>query len=176
MSLHVQKIVRITIMATYAALVFALKEFLDLALIGGFNVEVVTFLLSFSSLVFPLFMSLTISLTFNLCEILLRGLSSWAILYFVAWPLLVIIIWMLKKIIKKQWWIFIILNSLWGFSFGTLDSLIHLLMYGKADFYMYWINGLPFDAIHGIGNFMIATLLYKPISKIWDSRLKYYVY
>lgn len=171
MSLHIQKLIRMLIIALYSALVFALKE--ALAILP--NIEVVTFLLSFAALIFPLSMSISIPLIFNLCEIFLRGTATWVILYFIAWPLLVIIIWTFKKIIKKYWWIFIIINSLWGFCFGTLDAFIHLLLYGKSAFYLYWLNGLIFDAIHGVSNTIVAAILYKPIIHLWNVRLKYYI-
>lgn len=171
MSLHVQKLIKMLIVALYSALVFALKEVLAILP----NIEVVTFMLSFSALIFPLTMSLSIPLVFNLCEILLHGFATWVILYFIAWPLLVIIIWTFKKVIKKYWWIFIILNSLWGFSFGTLDAFIHLLLYGKSAFYLYWLNGLIFDLIHGVGNTMIASIFYKPLMHLWETKLKYYI-
>lgn len=171
MSLHIQKLIRLIIIALYSALIFALKE--ALAILP--NIEVVTFLLSFAALVFPFSMAITIPLIFNLCEILLRGIATWVILYMIAWPLLVIIIWSLRKVIRKYWWLFIIINSLWGFSFGTLDSFIWLLLYGKSGFYLHWLNGLIFDAIHGVGNTVVASVLYKPTLYLWDSRLKYYI-
>lgn len=171
MSLHIQKLIRLIIIALYSALVFALKE--ALAILP--NIEVVTFLLSFAALVFPFRMAISIPLIFNLCEILLRGIATWVILYMVAWPLLVTIIWLFRKVIKKCWWLFIIINSLWGFSFGTLDAFLHLLLYGKADFYLYWLNSLPFDAIHGVSNAVVASILYKPTLYLWNLRLKYYI-
>ncbi|MBE4704402.1 hypothetical protein [Spiroplasma platyhelix] len=171
MSLHVQKLLRLLIIALYSALVFALKE--ALAILP--NIEVVTFLLSFAALVFPLSISISIPLIFNLCEILLRGVATWVILYFIAWPLLVLLIWSFKKVIKKHWWLFIVLNSLWGFTFGTLDAFLHLLMYGKSAFFAYWLNGLLFDAVHGVSNAVVAGVLYQPVMHLWDLRLKYYI-
>lgn len=171
MSLHVQKLLRLVIIALYSAMVFALKE--ALAILP--NIEVVTFLLSFAALVFPLSMSISIPLVFNLCEILLRGIATWVILYFIAWPLLVLLIWAFKRIIKKHWWIFIVLNSLWGFTFGTLDAFIHLFLYGKSAFFLYWLNGLTFDAVHGVSNTIVAGVLYQPVMHLWNLRLKYYI-
>lgn len=171
MSNHVQKLIRLLIIPLYAALVFTCKE--ALAILP--NVEVVTFLLAFAALVFPLYMALSIPIIFGLLEIMLYSNSSWVVLYFSAWPLLILIIWIFLNIIKKYWWIFIIITSLWGFCFGTLDSLLHLLLFGKASFYVYWIAGLPFDAVHGIANFMFSVFLYKPVMKIWTSYLQYYV-
>jgi|GEM_PF-896393 len=72
MSLHIQKLIRLIIIALYSALVFALKE--ALAILP--NIEVVTFLLSFAALVFPFRMAISIPLIFNLCEILLRGIAT----------------------------------------------------------------------------------------------------
>ncbi|WP_425381549.1 hypothetical protein [Spiroplasma endosymbiont of Polydrusus pterygomalis] len=139
------------------------------------NIEVVTFLLAFAALVFPLYMSLTIPLIFASLEILLYGANTWIFLYFSAWPILVIIIWIFRHLIKKYWWIFIIITSLWGFAFGTFDSLIHLILFGKSSFYLYWLSGLNFDAIHGIVNFMFSSFLYKPIISIWNKHLQYYI-
>lgn len=171
MSLHIQKLIRLIIIALYSALVFALKE--ALAILP--NIEVVSFLLSFAALVFPFRMAIAIPLIFNLCEILLRGIATWVILYCIAWPLLVTIIWLFRTIIKKHWWLFIIINNLWGFSFGTLDAFIHLFLYGKASFYLYWLNSLPFDAIHGVSNAVVASILYQPTLYLWNLRLKYYI-
>jgi len=72
MSLHIQKLIKLIIIALYSALVFALKE--ALAILP--NIEVVTFLLSFAALVFPFRMAILIPLIFNLCEILLRGIAT----------------------------------------------------------------------------------------------------
>ncbi|WP_342276997.1 hypothetical protein [Spiroplasma endosymbiont of Nebria brevicollis] len=108
---------------------------------------------------------MSIPLIFGLLEVML---------YFSAWPILVLIICMFRGIIKKYWWTFIIITSLWGFCFGTLDSFLHLLMFGKASFYFYWIAGLPFDAVHGVGNFMFSVFLYKPVMAIWTSHLQHY--
>lgn len=171
MSNHVQKLIRILIIPFYAALVFALKEVLAILP----NIEVVTFLLAFAALVFPLYMSITIPLIFASLEILLYGANSWIILYFSAWPILVIIIYMFRHLIKKYWWTFIIITSLWGFTFGTFDAFIHLILFGKASFYLYWWSGLTFDAIHGIGNFMFSAFLYKPIMNIWNKYLQHYI-
>lgn len=171
MSNHIQKLICILIIPLYAALVFALKE--ALAILP--NIEVVTFLLAFAALVFPLYMSFTIPLIFASLETLLYGANTWIILYFSAWPILVIIIWIFHRLIKKYWWIFIIITSLWGFTFGTFDSLIHLILFGKSSFYLYWLSGLSFDAIHGIANFMFSSFLYKPIITIWNKHLQYYI-
>ncbi|WP_308149698.1 hypothetical protein [Spiroplasma sp. AdecLV25b] len=171
MNEHVQKLIRLLIVPLYAALVFACKE--ALAVLP--NIEVVTFLLAFAALVFPLYMAMSIPIIFGLLEVILYGGSSWVILYFSAWPILVLIVWMFRGIIKKYWWIFITITSLWGFCFGTLDSFLHLLMFGKASFYFYWIAGLPFDAVHGVGNFMFSVFLYKPVMAIWTSHLQHYL-
>ena len=171
MNNHVQKLIRILIIPLYAALVFALKEVLAILP----NIEVVTFLLAFSALVFPLYMSITIPLLFALLEILIYFGNSWIFLYFSAWPILVIIIWIFRRLIKDYWWIFVIITSLWGFTFGTFDAIIHLILFGQSSFYFYWLSGLSFDAIHGIANFMFSSFLYKPIMSIWNKYLKYYI-
>lgn len=171
MNNHVQKLIRLLVIPLYAALVFACKE--ALAILP--NIEIVTFLLAFSALVFPLYMSLSIPIIFGLLEIMLYGGNTWVILYFSTWPILVLIIWMFRGVIKKYWLTFIIITSLWGFSFGTLDSFLHLLMFGKTSFYVYWIAGLPFDAVHGVANFIFSIFLYKPVMKLWTSHLQHYL-
>lgn len=171
MTNHVQKLMRLLIIPLYATLVFALKE----ALAFLPNIEVVTFLLAFGALVFPLYMGLSISFLFGSLEIMLYSSGTWVLLYFTAWPLLVIIIWTLQKIIKKYWWIFVVITSLWGFMFGTFDALLHLIMFGKNTFYVYWIAGIVFDGVHGVSNFMFSALLYKPIMLLWNQQLSHYI-
>lgn len=171
MSNHVQKLLRILIIPLYAALVFALKE--ALAILP--NIEVVTFLLAFAALIFPLYMAITIPLIFALLEIMLYGANSWIFLYFSAWPILVITICIFHHLIKKYWWTFVIITSLWGFLFGTFNALLHLILFGKSTFYFYWSSGLSFDAIHGISNFMFSSFLYKPMIIIYHKHLQHYI-
>lgn len=116
-------------------------------------------------------MALTIPIIFGILEIMLYSNSSWVVLYFSAWPLLILIILIFRSIIKKYWWIFIIITSLWGFCFGTLDSLLNLLLFGKASFYVYWIAGLPFDAVHGVANFMFSVFY---TNQLWKYELVIY--
>jgi len=170
-SVHVQKLIQLLIIPLYAALVFALKEVLAMLP----NIEVVTFLLAFAAIIFPLYMAFSIPLVFSALELLIYSINTWVILYLIVWPLLVIIIWVCRYFIKKYWWIFIIITGIWGFTFGTLDAFINLLIFGQAKFYSYWIAGLPFDAVHGIGNIMFSSFLYKPIMNIWNSHLQYYL-
>ena len=64
-------------------------------------------------------------------------------------------------------------GALFGFStecFAITESFFYGPAYGLA----YWINGLTFDLVHGVSNFIIILLLYKPLRKMMDTSLKHY--
>ena len=59
-------------------------------------------------------------------------------------------------------------------SFGALCSLPYIvigavdggIMNGLYAGFTWWVAGIPFDIVHGIGNFVIMLVLYKPIRSV----------
>ena len=61
------------------------------------------------------------------------------------------------------WWI----NYLYGFCFGALCSLPYFVIGGPIMAFNYWIAGIPFDILHGIGNIAVTALLWKPLGAVF---------
>ncbi|AHI53495.1 cobalamin adenosyltransferase [Spiroplasma sabaudiense Ar-1343] len=176
MNQRVKLLFRLTIIPVYAAMVVGAKE--ALALVP--NIELVTFLLSFAALVFPVLMVLGIITVFTFIEVFIYsyGVANWMLLYLVAWPMLVLIVLLLRKAIKWNWIIFVIINTLFGFAFGLIDATLNFFVWFNFDFPVtvaYYLRGITFDIIHGVGNCLISFILYKPVMLLWESHLKKYL-
>ena len=58
------------------------------------------------------------------------------------------------------------ISGIFGLLFGFLCAIPYLFVSGLAGAFAYWIAGIPFDLIHGIGNFVIMLVLYYPIRTV----------
>lgn len=129
------------------------------------NVEIVTLLFIVYASVFGLKKSLIISLIFSTTEILIYGFSTWLLGYYLIWPILVILTSILNKFIKSEYG-YAILGALFGYLFGFFFAIVESIFYGVTYGFTYWINGLPFDLIHGTSNFIIIIILYKQMMNL----------
>ncbi|WP_338983242.1 hypothetical protein [Spiroplasma endosymbiont of Othius punctulatus] len=156
--------INLTTIACYSAMVFAMQW----ALYFLPNVELVTLMISFSVILFPFWMSASVCVAFTMLDVLIYGFMPWVILYLIVWPLLCLTTFLLKKIIEKQWLVFVLINTIFGLLFGSVDTLIFYFLYGfnNEATLVYWIKSIPFDLIHGASNFLIALTLYKPLSSL----------
>ena len=100
---------------------------------------------------------------------LYAGFSMWWIPYLYIWTIL----WALTMLMPKKMpkavasAVYPLLCAIHGFAYGTLYAPAQALMFGLDGKQMLaWIiAGLPFDLIHGIGNF-VAGLLIVPLSML----------
>ena len=115
-----------------------------------------------------------IIITFVLLQGLLYGFGLWWVNYLYVWFVLAIITRIFKKETSPISWALI--SGFYGLSFGALCSIPYFfiglsngtLESGFNTAFAYWINGIPFDLVHGISNFFIALVLFKPIYKLLD--------
>jgi energy-coupling factor transport system substrate-specific component len=124
------------------------------------NVELTTFWI----IMFSLYLGKRVYyaiIVFILIEGFVYGIQLWWIMYLYAWPLLAIIILLLHKM--KGTWEWSMISGIFGLSFGLLCAIPYIFTSGIYGAFAYWVAGIPFDLIHGIGNFMIMLILHKPI-------------
>ncbi len=133
------------------------------------NIEVVTLLFIVYTVVFGMRRSLMIAFVFSTIEIFLYGFSTWFLVYYLIWPLLIILTNSLRKKIRSEYR-FATLAGLFGLFFGLFFAVAESFFYGIMYGVSYWIKGIPFDIVHGVSNFIIVLLLYKPLV---DILLKY---
>jgi len=61
-----------------------------------------------------------------------------------------------------------ILSGLFGLLFGTLCAPVYFITGGWAYGVTWWVNCIPFDIAHCIGNFVIALILFVPLRKVLE--------
>ncbi|MCQ2547711.1 MAG: hypothetical protein MJ145_01745 [Clostridia bacterium] len=98
---------------------------------------------------------------FVILQIALYGFGIWTIMYFYVWPILVAVTMPFRH--SNNRWVFAIIASLHGFTFGAFCSIPYIFTSGWTAAVAYWVAGLSFDAIHGVSNFIIVLLLLPPL-------------
>ncbi len=135
------------------------------------NIELTTFWI----IMFTLFLgtkSVFAVPVFILIEGTIWGFGLWWIMYLYIWPLLALITWIFRK--KNNIWFWCILSSVFGLGFGLLSAIPYFFIgFGNSGMrgafgavFSYWIAGIPFDITHGISNFVLMLVLYKPVCSI----------
>lgn len=135
------------------------------------NIELTTFWI----IMFTLFLgkkSIFAVPVFILIEGTIWGFGLWWIMYLYIWPLLSLATWIFRK--RESIWFWCILSGIFGLTFGMMSSVPYFfigfsnggLRGGLSSAFAYWIAGIPFDMIHGISNFVLMMVLYKPVRTI----------
>ena len=102
--------------------------------------------------------------TFCLVEGVLFGFGLWWFMYIYVWAILVIAVYLFRN--KKSVWFFSILSGIFGALFGLLCSPVYIFTGGINFAISWWIAGIPTDILHGISNFIICLVLFKPLNRI----------
>ena len=106
---------------------------------------------------------------------LYSGFTMWWIPYLYIWTILWAITMMLPRNIPKRikCVVYPVVCCLHGLAFGTLYAPAQALMFGLSfKQTLAWIvAGLPWDAVHGIGN-LIAGILIVPLCELLEKLLK----
>ena len=153
-------------------LMIAIIEVLKLTLAALPNIELTTFLIIMFTLYFGKKTFFAIP-AFIIIEILIFGFNIfWVLAYFYIWPLLFIVTYLLRK--NKNVISMSCLSGLFGLFFGFLSSFPYIFISaGHTASIKYalswWIAGIPFDLIHGVSNFIIMLVLFKPVSRVFES-------
>lgn len=125
------------------------------------NIELVSFLILIYTLVFPNITLPAIGI-FILLEGLQWGFGLWWWSYIYVWPILYFLVKWLKRSIKPDdvlsWSIVL---GFYGLIFGLLFAVAYIPVSFSYAF-SYFVSGIFFDIIHGIGNFIICLFLLKP--------------
>ena len=98
----------------------------------------------------------------------LGGFNTWWIPYLYVWTVLWAVTMLLPKKMpaKVASIVYMIICALHGFSFGILYAPAQAIIFGLSfEQTLAWIaSGLPFDIIHGIGNFFCGMLIVPIVS------------
>ena len=146
---------------TVMALMVAIIEVCKVALAQIPNVELTSFWIIMFSLYFGKRIFYVIP-AFILIEGAMYGFDLWWVMYLYTWPLLATVTLLLRKM--KGAWEWSMVSGLFGLSFGALCAIPYIFTSGIYGAFAYWVAGIPFDLIHGIANFVIMLVLYKPLN------------
>lgn len=127
------------------------------------NIEVTTFWVIVFTIYFGKRIIYVIP-TFVIIEGLMFGFGMWWIMYLYLWPLLALVSWLMRK--NDEAWVWAIISGLFGLFFGFFGAFPYVFTSGIASAFAWWIQGIPWDITHAIGNFVIMLILYHPIRNV----------
>ncbi len=153
------------------ALLSALLLITQVALAPLPNIELVSLLVILYTVVLQKKV-LYIIYAFALLEGLIYGFGMWWFCYLYVWTIL----WGITMLFRKEQsaLFFAFISGFFGIFFGTLCSVPYFLTGGIEMGFSWIISGLPFDIVHGIGNFIAALLLFRPLKNILSKTYETY--
>lgn len=153
---------QITLFGILAAVTFGAK----VAMSYLPNIEPVTLFLLVFGAVFG-WRAMFIAYAYVAAEILFYGLGLWNINYLYIWLIPVLLGWGLRKMKNPLLWALV--SGVYGLLFGALCAPVDLCIGGIGYAVSKWISGIPFDLAHGIGNFVMAAVLFIPLRRMTES-------
>lgn len=129
------------------------------------NIELVTFLIIVYTLVFGKKTFVAV-LAFVGIECLIWGMNLWVINYLYVWPLLVLMTLVMKRRGFDSAPAYAVLAGSFGLGFGALCAIPYLFIGGPVMMASWWVSGIPFDLIHGGGNFILCLVLFRSILRV----------
>lgn len=150
------KIKEITMLAMLSAIMFVAQVALKFIP----NIELVSLLVILYTLIFKQ-KTLYIIYVFVILEGLLYGFGLWWFGYLYVWTFLYIIVRIFRKNKHPLFWI--IISGVYGLSFGAFFAIPYFFMGGPASAFAYWVNGIPYDIGHCIGNIVVTLVLFQPL-------------
>lgn len=136
------------------------------------NIQPMTALFLIIALNIGVIDSLVVSLISILLTNLFLGMGPWTILQIISFAVIILLTGVLKYFYRSKSFVNRLLFSAWaglmGFVYGFIISYLSFYLYGMNNFLVYYINGLPFDLLHAVGNmgfFFILEPIIVPIIK-----------
>lgn len=151
----------------YIAVMTAIMEAAKIALNPVPNVELITLLVIVFTKQFGWKMTLPAVLIFAFIECTYWGFGTWSIVYFYMWPLLVLLTHLNRN--AESIWNYTVLSAAFGLTFGAFCSVVTLIAAGLKAAFAWWIAGIPYDLVHGISNFIICLLLFRPLNSALEA-------
>ena len=138
------RVLRLVLSGLMGALLVVSKQ----AMSGLPNIEPVTLLVILFALELPRETPGAVTV-FILLQGVLYGFGLWWVMYLYVWYLLALLVF----------------SGIYGLCFGGLCAAVYLVAKTPAFALSWWLSGLSYDAMHGVGNFVIMLLLYRPLRR-----------
>ena len=150
------RVLRLVLSGLMGALLVVSKQ----AMSGLPNIEPVTLLIILFALELPRETPGAITV-FLVLQGVLYGFGLWWAKYLYVWYLLAFLARLLRRMDHALGWA--VCSGLYGLCFGGLCAAVYLVAKTPAFALSWWLSGLSYDAMHGVGNFALMLLLYRPL-------------
>lgn len=150
------RVLRLVLSGLMDALLVVSKQ----AMSGLPNIEPVTLLIILFALELPRETPGAITV-FLVLQGVLYGFGLWWAMYLYVWYLLAFLARLLCRMDHALGWA--VFSGLYGLCFGGLCAAVYLVAKTPAFALSWWLSGLSYDAMHGVGNFALMLLLYRPL-------------
>ena len=147
----------------HIGMMVAIIEVCKVVLMGVPNIELTTFWIIMFSIYFrnKVFWAIPV---FVLIEGAMFGFHIWWIMYLYLWPILAVVTWLMRK--NDGAWFWAMIAALFGLLFGFFGAFPYIVTSGIYGAFAWWIQGIPWDITHAIGNFVLMLILYRPIKNV----------
>lgn len=130
------------------------------------NIQPMTALLIIITLNIGVIDGLVVSVLSLLLTNLFLGMGPWTIFQMIGFIIIVLITGGLKYFYSFGSLSNRILFAIWallsGYLYGLILSILSSYLYGVSNFLVYYMNGIPFDTLHAMGN-LVFFLILEPI-------------
>lgn len=150
------RVLRLVLSGLMGALLVVSKQ----AMSGLPNIEPVTLLIILFALELPRETPGAITV-FLVLQGVLYGFGLWWAMYLYVWYLLAFLARLLRRMDHALGWA--VFSGLYGLCSGGLCAAVYLVAKTPAFALSWWLSGLSYDAMHGVGNFALMLLLYRPL-------------
>lgn len=134
------------------------------------NIQPMTAMLIIIVLKMDVIDGLVVAFTSMILTNMILGMGPWTIAQMASFGVIVVLTSLLKVFYKPGSFINRIFFSAWGllvgFIYGIVISYITYHLLSLSNFWVYWLNGLPFDFLHGIGTvafYFILEPIFEPL-------------
>ena len=153
------------------ALMVAVIEACKFAMLSLPNIELTSFWLILFALCYGKRVLYAVPV-FILIEGVVFGFGLWWVMYLYAWPLLTLVTHLCRRNDSAFFWA--VVSGTFGLLFGLMCSFPYFFIGATAGgisgglraMFAWWIAGIPYDLLHGAGNFALMLALYKPVSSL----------
>lgn len=137
------------------------------------NVQPVTVMIILATPLFGLGNGILVALLIMLHSNILLGFGLWTVAQILSYALIVLITGFLERFFTQRWpWLEVLWAGLAGYLYGFIISLLMLFVFGlKTPFWPYYLNGLPFDTLHALGNIGFMLVLRPVVRRLLKERL-----
>lgn len=163
---------RIALLAILTALVTVGRLAFSLPILP--NIQPMTALLILITLNIGVIDGLVVAGLSMLLTNMMLGMGPWTVFQIISFAVVILVTGVLKYFYDFGSFSNRLVFSIWaliaGFLYGLIISVFSFYLYGMNNFVVYYINGLPFDSLHAVGNFGFFFLLEPIIVPIIQKR------